>query len=165
MKVTAEILIDPQVAYDVARRMRGLEHKPLTPIKWLSFLKSEHSPIHVATYRVYMQDIPAWVSVHLTRHKVGVEHFVTSRREDITGRARSVSDTVDHEMILNAQALITMARKRLCGKAHRETRHLMDGIKRAILELDAPMAEAMVADCVYRGRCYEMTPCRVSYDD
>lgn len=159
MTITASVLIPPQVAYNVARRMRGLFAKELTDNTWYKFLKSEHSPIRVATYRVYMENIPAWVSVHFTRHKIGVEHFVTSRREDITGKKRSAQDLVTHEMIINAQAMITMARKRLCRKSAKETLLVMGLIKQAIFEIDRPLSRAMVPDCLYRDGCHEMTPC------
>ena len=159
MRIEACILIHPKTAYDVARRMRGLEPKNITDNTWYKFLKSEHSPIRVATYRVYMGNIPAWVSVHFTRHKIGVEHFVTSRREDITGMARSAHSLVNHEMIINAQALITMARKRLCRKSAKETLLVMGLIKQAVFEIDRPLSRAMVPDCIYRDGCHEMTPC------
>ena len=159
MIITASILIPPQAAYDIARAMRKLPPKPLTREKWHGFLRSEHSPIRVATYRVNMQNIPAWVSVHFARHKVGVEHFVTSNRADITGRARTAEDTVDHIMVCNAQALISMARKRLCFKAADETREVMEAIWYAIAKADNELAYAMVPDCMYRGKCNEFTPC------
>jgi len=159
MRVATEVLIPPQIAYDVARRMRGLEPKPLTGRKWLAFLKSEHSPIRVATYRVYMENIPYWVSVHFSRHKIGVEHFITSRRSDITGKERSPNDLVNHEMILNAQALITMARKRLCFKASPETRVVMQAIKKSLQEPDAVLSWYLAPDCVYRNGCNELSPC------
>jgi hypothetical protein len=156
--MTAEILIPPQEAYNTARRMRGLEPKHLDAKTWGKFLLSEHSPIRVATYRIVMT-VPYWVSVHFCRHKIGVEHFVTSRREDITGEKRSDQDLVNHEMIINAQALITMARKRLCGKASDETKKVMMLIKESVFKIDRPLFRSMNPDCVYRGQCNEMTPC------
>jgi hypothetical protein len=66
MNVETSILIQPQIAYNVARYMRGLAPKKLDGEKWFSFLKSEHSPIRIATYRVQMENIPYWVSVHFT---------------------------------------------------------------------------------------------------
>jgi hypothetical protein len=165
MKVTASILITPQEAYNTARAMSGKEHKVLTTDRWYSFLKSEHSPIRVATYRIILEDLPYWVSVHFTRHKIGVEHFVSSRRPDRTGQARSPDDLVRHEMVANAQALITMARKRLCRKASLETRLAMVDIAKAIFSIDNGLGWAMGPDCEYRGACYEMEPCQSGYSD
>ena len=44
--------------------------------------KSEHSPIRTQMFWIEMEDIPTFVSVHLVRHKIGVEHFVKSNRLD-----------------------------------------------------------------------------------
>jgi len=165
MKVTASILIPPQEAYNTARAMSGKKHKLLTTDRWYSFLKSEHSPIRVATYRIILEDLPYWVSVHFTRHKIGVEHFVSSRRPDRTGQARSPEDLVRHEMVANAQALITMARKRLCRKASTETMMAMADICLAVSLIDLQLYWSMVPDCVYRGACHEMQPCNLqAYD-
>jgi hypothetical protein len=159
MTVTAEILIPRQQAYNTARRMSGLSVANMTDKKWYMFLRSEHSPIRIATYRVYMQDIPYWVSVHFSRHKIGVGHFVTSCRTDRTGRSRAPDDLVNHEMVINAQALITIARKRLCMKASAETRLAMALIKQAIAFIDKPLSSVMMPDCTYRGKCNELKPC------
>ena len=44
--------------------------------------KSEHSPMRTQMFWIEMEDIPTFVSVHLVRHKIGVEHFCSTRRED-----------------------------------------------------------------------------------
>jgi hypothetical protein len=165
MKVTASILIPPQEAYNTARAMSGKKYKLLTDDRWYSFLKSEHSPIRVATYRIILEDLPYWVSVHFTRHKIGVEHFVSSRRPDRTGQARSPDDLVRHEMVANAQALIAMARKRLCRKASKETMFAMADICLSVSLIDLQLYWSMVPDCVYRGACHEMQPCNLQEYD
>ncbi len=159
MNCNASILIPPQTAYDIAREMRGKNPKKLDGEVWYKFLRSEHSPIRIATYRVKMESIPYWVSVHFTRHKIGVEHFVASMREDITGQVRSPSDLVDHIMICNAQALITMARRRLCAKAAPETRAAMFELRDGFREVDFQLYCAMQPDCVYRNGCHELVSC------
>jgi hypothetical protein len=159
MKVTATVLTPPYEAYNTARAMSGKKPKDLDSETWYKFLKSEHSPIRVATYRIILEDLPYWVSVHFTRHKIGVEHFVSSRRPDRTGQERSPGDLVRHEMVANAQALITMARKRLCRKASTETMFAMADICQAVSLVDMQLYIAMAPDCVYRGVCHEMQPC------
>jgi thymidylate synthase ThyX len=62
-------------------------------------------------------------------------------------------------MLVNAQALINMARKRLCGKAHIETQKVMTAIKKEIAKVDADLAEFMVTDCEYRHGCHELRTC------
>ena len=67
---------------------------------------------------------------------------------------------VNHAMLINAQALINMARKRLCHKAHPETRILMEHIKDSMAHVDPELAKHMVPECVYRGGvCHELRPC------
>ncbi|MEN8219753.1 MAG: hypothetical protein ABFS56_26075 [Pseudomonadota bacterium] len=82
-----------------------------------------------------MLNIPTFVSVHLVRHKIGVEHFVLSRRDDRPagkGEIPTRLTPVDHAMFMNAAALIAMGRKRLCCKAHPKTIAVMMKIKKAI---------------------------------
>lgn len=123
---------------------------------------SEHSPIRTRWLWIELYDIPAFVSTHFVRHKVGVEHFVKTGREDRGGRPPEETtrmSLVNHAMMANAQALITMARKRLCHKAHEETRTVMEEIKRVLAAIDLSLSDCLVPDCVYRGRCYELKPC------
>lgn len=159
MKVSASILIPPQTAYDIARAMKGKNPQPLSDLIWLRFLKSEHSPIRIATYRIDMRDIPYWVSVHFTRHKIGVEHFVSSCREDITGNKRSPEDLVNHIMVINAQALISMMRKRLCRKASKETRVVACEIVISVAKIDNALSFVLRPDCEYRSKCNEFQSC------
>lgn len=128
-------------------------------------LAAEHSPIRAVLYHVVLTGIPYWVSVHLVRHKVGVEHFVSSQRPDRSPSGIERHDLpqdapVTHAMLVNAAALIAMSRKRLCSKAAPETREAWEQVRRAMMDVDPEMAEAMVPDCVYRGnRCPELQPC------
>lgn len=123
--------------------------------------RCEHSPLRTQIFWIEMLRIPTFVSVHLTRHKIGVEHFVQTMRED--RGAQTVADRntpVNHAMLINAQALINMARKRLCMKAHPETRLLMEHIKDHMRHVDPDLAKYMVPECVYRGDvCHELRPC------
>ena len=62
-------------------------------------------------------------------------------------------------MLINAQSLINMARKRLCMKAHKETRMIMESIKEAIENIDPDLAKCMIPECQYRGQCHELKSC------
>ena len=122
--------------------------------------RCEHSPIRTQLFWVEMRDIPTFVSVHLVRHNIGVTHFVSSNRDDRGGNAEADRNTpVNHSMLINAQALINMARKRLCGKASVETRDVMYDIRSSIHEVDPDLASYMVPECLYRGGCHELKPC------
>jgi thymidylate synthase ThyX len=109
---------------------------------------------------VEMKGIPSFVSTHLTRHKIGVEHFVQTMRDD--RGAEEVADRntpVNHAMFINAQALINMSRKRLCKKASIETRAVMRAIMHAVDKVDTDLFNYMMPDCMYRNKCYEISPC------
>lgn len=120
-----------------------------------------HSPVRCVTYDIFMEQIPTFVSVHFVRHKVGVEHTVTSNREDRGGNKDAGRMTpVNHIMTVNAQSIVTIAHKRLCGKASAETRQVMLDIVDAMWDVSPDLAPLMVPLCVYRnGLCGELNPC------
>ena len=121
--------------------------------------KCEHSPMRTQLFTVEMYEIPTFVSVHFVRHKHGVEHFVKSNRDDRGGKDGGRWEPVNHLMLVNAQALINMARKRFCYQAHSATVLVMAGIREAIELVDPDLARYMVPECEYRGGCHELRPC------
>lgn len=123
--------------------------------------RCEHSPIRTQMFWIEMLNIKTFISVHLVRHKHGVEHFVKSNRNDRTSYTGDLgrNQPLNHAMLINAQALINMARKRLCSNAHPETYVVMSMIKNAIRKVDLELAECMVPDCEYRNGCYELKSC------
>ena len=140
--------------------MRGQESKMTLD----GIYKCEHSPMRTQLFWIEMLDVPTFVSVHFVRHSIGVEHFVMSNRDD-RGGDKEVDrwSPVNHGMLLNAQALINMARKRLCRKSHEATRRVMIGIRDVIVEWDSDLVYYMVPECVYRFGCQESNPC--GYED
>lgn len=125
-------------------------------------LMAEHSPIRLLEFDVVVRDIPQYVSVHLVRHFMGIEKFVATSREDRTGvprNKRKQTDPVDCQFSLNAQALINISRRRLCGMADKETRKVWGGIIAAVRTIDPIVASYCVPNCVYRGRCPEAEGC------
>lgn len=122
--------------------------------------RCEHSPMRTQVFWVEMLGIPTFVSVHFARHKIGVEHFVKSNRDDRGGNGKEDRNTpVNHAMLINAEALITMAKKRLCLKAHPKTVEVMEAIRQAVGDEDLELYKRMVRNCVYRGGCYELVSC------
>lgn len=121
----------------------------------------EHSIIRLMMFRVRLYDIPSKVSVHLVRHSaVGQFHLVGSNRGDWNPTELSIEEwdktinrgsPVNHYMMLNADHLITMSRKRLCTCSEEETRRVMEMIKKGVREIDKDLADFMVPDCWYRG--------------
>lgn len=151
-KLTDKSLVDLSCSYTV-------DHE-VNVKNMVKMYKSEHSPIRTQMFAIEMKGIPTYVSVHLVRHKFGVEHYVKSNRPDRGGDAKADRDTpVNHLMVVNAQALINMARKRLCGVASIETKIVMQKIWYCINEIDPDLAQCMVADCEYRQGCHEFNSC------
>ena len=125
-------------------------------------LLAEHSPIRSIIYCFKITDLKSWVATHLVRHHVGIEKWVRTQRTDRTGINRDElpqGALVEMELEANAQALINMARKRLCNQASLETRQVMQEMKNEVSKKDEYMSKAMVKECIYRGFCPEMQGC------
>ena len=125
-------------------------------------IMAEHSPIRKMKFAWRWADLPYWVSVHFVRHKIGIEHFVKTQRSDRTGVDRTElpqGAPVSHECEADAQALITISRKRLCSSASPETRAAWQMVKDAVAQVEPELASCMVRECVYRGFCPEMFGC------
>jgi hypothetical protein len=67
-------------------------------------------------------------------------------------------------MIVNAQHLIDMARKRLCYASHKTTVGVFARIRNAVRRVDPDLADYMVPECVARGYCPELRPCDAGPD-
>ena len=160
-----EILRFPQEAdwircLFLARVTQGKENMISPSQEWRrKILSAEHSPIRTLMYTIAMWQIPYYSSVHLVRHKFGVEHYVKSQRSNPDRGAERQDATVNHVMDLNAQSLINMSRKRLCFKADPDTRKIMETIRREIEKKDPTIVEFLMPDCVYRGGCHEFQSC------
>ena len=152
-----------QAVKDAAMNTIGKESGKYPDPKWKrEILLAEHSPIRLIELTIRMRGIPYWVSVHLVRHKFGIEHFVSTQRTDRTGIDRNElpqNALVDHTIRVNAQALITISRKRLCSKAAPETVAVWKAVRQAVKEVEPELASVMVPECVYRGFCPEMKSC------
>lgn len=57
----------------------------------------------------------------------------------------------DLAFICNAECLMSMAHKRLCGMASAETRKVMQAIVGEVNQCDPDLAKHLVPQCVYRG--------------
>lgn len=125
-------------------------------------LRCEHSPIRTLMFTIRME-VPYWVSVHFCRHKYGVEHYVTSQRNDRQSRydrnEAPQGAFVTHVMDINAQELMQMARMRLCGQASVETRMVMTEIRDAVVQANPEFADFLKPKCVIHGGCNEFRSC------
>jgi len=125
-------------------------------------LLAEHSPIRQLIFKWKWSGLNYWVSVHFVRHKIGIEHFVSTQRTDRTGTDRDTAPQaalVDHECLANAQTLITISRKRLCSQASPETREAWRLVLDAVAAIEPEVRSVCVPECVYRGFCPEFKSC------
>lgn len=143
----------------IGRRYAGSE---VTEDWKRKILRSEHSPIRTLMFTIRME-LPYWVSVHFCRHKYGVEHYVSSQRndrQDKYDRTRAPQGAfVVHVMDINAAELMQMARMRLCRQASVETRMVMTLIRDAVIEVNPEFADFLQPKCVIHGGCNEFVPC------
>jgi hypothetical protein len=137
------------------------ENEP--PSEWkYRMLLCEHSPIRKLIFSWKWEDLKSWVSVHLVRHKFGIEHWVRSQRTDRTGINRDdlpQGNLIEHEAEANAQAIINISRKRLCNQASPETWAAWMAFLESFREQEPELYAACVPDCIYRGWCYEYKTC------
>ena len=127
-------------------------------------LEARHSPIRKLMYSFFIEDIPSWISVHLVRHHAGFQPYVASQRNDRQkeyDRNKAPQDTPVNMIIdVNAEALMTLANKRLCNQAARETRDVVKAMC-ILAEKHTPEFKGLLVPmCEYHnGICHEMKPC------
>lgn len=142
---------------------KAIEGKPIDR-KWvLKMLLAKHSPLRGLQFLITMK-IPYWVSVHLVRHKIGIEHFVTTQRDDRTMATVPRSQKpqgamVEHVALVNAQAILEISDRRLCFEASTETQLSWATVKTEIAKIEPQMAALMTPPCVKQGVCTEWTDC------
>lgn len=152
---------------DAARTTIGMKkgQKEPSPAWKRKLLLSEHSPIRQLSIKWKWVDLKYWVSVHFVRHKIGIEHFVSTQRTDRTGVDRDhelQSAPVGHECIADAQAVINISRKRLCNLASKETRAAWQLFLDELNNHEPELRTVCVPECVYRGFCPELNSCGYS---
>lgn len=149
---------------DLARSTANKEELGKEPTsKWkIRILMAEHSPIRALTFTWTWEGIKYWASQHLTRHKFGIEHFVSTQRSDRTGVNRDElpqSALVNHSCTANAQAIINISKVRLCKKASPETRQAWKDMLFNLKDIEPELTELCVPMCVSKGFCTEFESC------
>ncbi len=128
---------------------------------------SEHSPLRLLQFEFDIIGVKSWVSVHLCRHHNGIEKFVSTQREDRKALAKDYKtrddipqgQLVNMHIWANAQALINISRKRLCGRASKETRIVWQQVIAELEKIDPILAHFCKPECIYRGFCPEKESC------
>lgn len=126
-------------------------------------LKAVHSPVRCLNFYIGIYDVPYWVAMHLVRH-VHATPFVSSQRndrQDMYDRTKAPQDApVEMDWYMNAEELITIAHKRLCNQASKETIEVVREICRQVVEACPEFDGLLVPLCEYRnGLCTEFHPC------
>lgn len=125
-------------------------------------LEARHSPIRTLQF-AFELELPYWVSVHLVRH-IHAQPFVKSQRNDRQSdydRTKAPQDeTVKMIWYMNAEELMTIANKRLCQQASKETREVVKAMCDEVLSACPEFDGLLTPMCQYHGgKCHEMFPC------
>lgn len=130
-----------------------------------SSLEARHSHIRYLMYSFLIEGIPSNTATHLVRHHVGVQPYVSSLRNDrqdkIDGDTAPRNTPVDMIIDLNAEALMTLANKRLCMKAAPRMRQVVQMMCRLVEGSEPEVWKGLLVPmCEYHGGvCHEMQPC------
>ena len=131
----------------------------------VKMLRCRHSPIRYLQFSFYISDMPYWLHVELVRHHVGFQPYVKSQRDDRNNnevpRGKKPQDAPVNAIIdLNAETLMTLMNKRLCGCATKEMQEFMLTIRKEVIKTNPEFAEFLVPMCLYHNRCNEFVSCR-----
>lgn len=166
MEIEVTRLTNWELVVDEARRTAwkdSLGHEPSRAFK-MKALMSRHSPLRTLIFRIQMKEIPYWLSVHLVRHGLAT-HFVSSQRPDRspTGAPRHSlpqDALVNHDIVLNAEEILHISRKRLCHQAAKETREAWEKVVQAIQDIgEVELAAFCQPECWWCQGCPEPKSC------
>ena len=166
MKIEVERITDWKRVVNTARftqRLAPIDHEPSDKFK-KQMIMAEHSPLRELVFSVKLYDIPKYVSVHLVRHNIGVDKYVTSSRPDRNGfkhtrHEQRDDDFVDMMLTINAQAIINISKVRLCNKAEATTRGVWWKVVEKVTEVEPILGCFCAPSCIYRGFCPEIKTC------
>lgn len=149
------------------RALVTIGKKAVTPpdYDWkIKMLRCRHSPIRKLSFSFLITDMPYWLHVELVRHHIGIEKYVKSQRDDRnqsdTPRAKKPQDApVDMIIDVNAEALLTIMNKRLCGAASFDMQVLMLVIREEVIKTNPEFTRFLVPMCQHIGGCKEFASC------
>lgn len=149
----------------LAYRTIGKETEKQPDEQWKRMiLRAEHSPIRNLLVRWEWINLPYWVSVHFVRHKIGIEHYVRSQRNDRQSEydrnTAPQNATVTHACAANLQAIINISKVRLCKQASYETRYAWVMFLGELINHMPEVPDFCQPTCIYRnGICPEPRSC------
>ena len=126
-------------------------------------LHARHSPVRVLNFAFLIEDIPSNTATHLCRHVHAVP-FASSlrndRQEKIDGDAARRDTPVDMIFYCNAEELMSVANKRLCGRAAKKTQEVVRMMCDAAIKELPEIEHDLVPMCVHNGGvCHEIESC------
>ena len=137
--------------------------KPPTEKFKRDLLRARHSPIRELKFVFYLKDIPYWVSVHLCRHVHAQPYVKTQRNDrqsDYDRNSAPQNAPVDMMWSVTGEELITIANKRLCKLAAKETRECIQEICDEVIKVCPEFTNELVPMCIRNGGiCHEIRPC------
>lgn len=126
-------------------------------------LHARHSPVRVLNFAFLIEDIPSNIATHLARHVHAVP-FVSSLRNDrqerMDGDNAPRNTPVDMIFYCNAEELMTVQNKRLCGRAAKKTQEVAQMMREEVIKSMPEIEWECVPMCVYHGGvCHELQSC------
>lgn len=165
--LTCERVTSWALVYDMARATQGklpIHKEPSNEWK-RKMMFAPHSSIRALEFFIQVR-CPYFVQGHITRHHEGITFACGSQRNDrqdkYDRRAARQDTPVLMGMLINADAIRFVSRRRLCNKADPDTRKVWGAIVEAIGKIDPIVAEACKPECWWNGgRCFEPHSCKV----
>lgn len=162
------------MAYPTAKDWMEVKRRALvtigkTPVtepdeKWKrDMLECRHSPIRYLRFSFWLE-IPYWVSVHLVRHRIDCQPYVSTQRDDrqsVYARGEAPQNAMI-KMIwdVGGEELLNIANKRLCSQASPETRQVVGMMCELVADACPEFKDELVPACVRNGGvCHELHPC------
>ena len=126
-------------------------------------LEARHSPIRYLRFCFLLEDVPSWVATHLARH-VHAQPYIKSQRNDrqcsYDRNAARQDAPVCMIYDVNGEEMLTIANKRLCMQASKETRELVQMMCDCVATVCPEFKRHLVPACEYHGGvCHEIKPC------
>lgn len=129
-------------------------------------LNARHSPIRELKFIFRMENIPSYVATHLARH-IHAQPYIKSQRNDRQNeydRNSARQDApVDMMYSVNAEELMIIANKRLCGMADKTTRKVVSKMCKKVVKVCPEFKSFLVPMCKYHGGvCHEFNSCNAN---
>ena len=142
---------------------KGLgEIKPPTSEWKEKILIARHSPIRYLRYSFLITDIPSNISVHLCRHIHSQPYCSSLRndRQDAMDGDKAPRDTpINMIYDVNAEELMVIANKRLCGRASEKTQAVVCDMCGEAIKVTPELQQCLIPMCWYLRHCPEMQSC------